>query len=54
MIGLDFGRCGLKFGKGLFGDDKLRDNLFEMVVQVFLFGVGGRDVFEGLRDGCHI
>jgi hypothetical protein len=41
VIGLDFGRCGLKFDEGLFGDDKLRDDLFEMVVQVFLFRVGG-------------
>ncbi len=40
VFGLDFGGCGLKLGEGLFGDDKLGDDLFEVIVEVVLFGVG--------------
>lgn len=54
LIIFDFGGYSLELCNRLFGDDKLCDNFFDMIVEVILFVFGGSDGFELIGDGCHL
>lgn len=54
IVSSDLGRYSLELVDGLFSDDKLSDNLFDMIVKVVLFVGWGFDSFERVSDGGHL